>query len=542
MTTKHLLFRGDARERILRGATALADAVRVTLGPKSKSVLIDRKYGRPVVCNDGVTIARELDLEDPEENLGAHMLREAAERTGELVGDGTSTSTIIAHAIFADGLRSLAAGMSGIDIKRGLDRGVAAAVAAIRAQARPVAALREKVQVATISAHNDKAIGELVADAMERVGREGAVSVEEAKGTQTTLDVVEGMQLDRGFLSAYFVTDAARLEAVLEEPFILLREDKIGTLRELLPILEQVAEQRRALLVVADDVEAEALATLVVNRLRGLLSCAAIRAPGYGDRRKALMEDLAVVTGGRFLSAELGVRPESIALADLGKARRVVVGKETTIIVGGGGDAQAIAARCQELRAALQKETSDYEREHLQKRLARLAAGVAVIRVGAPSETEMKSRKEAFEDAISATQAAIDEGIVPGGGVVLLKAVGAVLAEEPRCDNEEERTGLRVLARALEAPIRQIAENSGIDGAVVVGKLKDAPGALGFDAARGRFVDLFEAGIVDATKVVRVAVENAVSVASVLLLTEATMTEVRERQPAEAAREVELPY
>lgn len=542
MTTKHLLFRGDARERILRGATALADAVRVTLGPKSKSVLIDRKYGRPVVCNDGVTIARELDLEDPEENLGAHMLREAAERTGELVGDGTSTSTIIAHAIFADGVKSVAAGMSGIDIKRGLDRGVAAAVAAIRAQARPVATLREKVQVATISAHNDPAIGELVADAMERVGREGAVSVEEAKGTQTTLDVVEGMQLDRGYLSAYFVTDAARLEAVLEDPLILLREEKLGTLRDLLPILEQVAEQRRALLVVADDVEAEALATLVVNRLRGILACAAIRAPGYGDRRKALMEDLAIVTGGRFLSAELGVKPESIVLADLGKARRVVVGKETTIIVGGGGDDQAIEARCRELRGALQKETSDYEREQLEKRLARLAAGVAVIRVGAPSETEMKSRKEAFEDAISATKAAIEEGIVPGGGVVLLKAVHAVLDEELRCANEEERTGLRLLARALEAPLRQIAENSGIDGALVVGKLKDAPGALGFDAARGLFVDLFDAGIVDATKVVRVAVENAVSVASVLLLTEATMTEVRERQPAEAAREIEMPY
>lgn len=542
MPNKHLLFRDDARESILRGATALADAVRVTLGPKSRCVLIDKKYGRPVVCNDGVTIARELDLEDPEENLGAHMLREAAERTGDVVGDGTSTSTIIAHAIFADGLKSVAAGMSAIDIKRGLDRGVAAAIEAIRQQARPVTSAQEKVQVATISAHNDTKIGALVAEAMERVGREGAVSVEEAKGTETTLEVVEGMQLDRGYLSAYFVTDAARMEAVLEEPFVLIQERKLSTLKDLLPVLEQVAEQRRSLLVIADDVDAEALATLVVNRLRGLLACAAIRAPGYGDRRKALMQDLAIVTGGRFISEELGLKPESVTLADLGKARRVVVGKETTVIVGGGGADTAIQVRCQELRHQLEKETSDYEREQLAKRLARLAAGVAVIRVGAPSEAEMKSRKEAFEDAISATKAAIDEGIVPGGGVVLLRAVDAVLATEDECETEDERTGVRVLARALEAPIRAIAENSGIDGAVVVGRVKNERAALGFDAARGRYVDLIEAGIVDATKVVRVALENAVSVASVLLLTEATMTDVPSRQPAAPSEGIEAPF
>jgi chaperonin GroEL len=527
MTSKRVLFRAEAREKILRGATALADAVRVTLGPRSKCVLIDKKYGRPLVCNDGVTIAKEIELQDSDENLGARMLREAAERTSDAVGDGTSTATILAHAIYADGLRNIAAGASAIDLKRGLDKGLKVAVDAIRKCSRPVASRKEKSQIATISAHNDAALGELVADAMERVGGEGVVSVEEAKGTETALEVVEGMQIDRGYLSPYFITDAEKMQAVLEEPLILLYEKKISSLKDLVPLLEQIAQLHKPLLIIAEDVESEALATLVVNKLRGVLACAAVKAPGYGDRRKAVMGDMAILTGGQFIAEELGVRLESLKLGDFGRASRVVIDKDTTTIIGGGGKKEAIAGRCEEIRKLMDKTTSDYDREKLQERLAKLAGGVAVIRVGAPSEAEMKSRKEALEDAISATKAAIAEGIVPGAGLTLLRAIDAIEREEATREGDV-RTGLRILKRALESPTRQIAENSALDGGVVVGQMRAGKGNYGLDASTGNYVDLVEAGIIDPTKVVRLALENAVSVAGILLLTEATLTELPE--------------
>jgi chaperonin GroEL len=538
MPHKQLLFNAAARDKILRGASALADAVRVTLGPRSKCVLIQKKWGKPLVCNDGVTIAKEIELKDPEENLGAQMIREAAERTGDAVGDGTSTSTLLAHAMFSEGLKNLAAGASAITLKRGLDRGVQAAVAAIKALSRPVESRKEKAQVATISAHNDPNIGELVADAVEKVGREGVISVEEAKGTETTLEVVEGMQFDRGYLSPYFVTDPEKMEAALEDPLIFLFEKKLTNVKDLIPLLEQTAKSHQPLLIISEDVEAEALATLVLNKLRGVLACAAVKAPGYGDRRKAIMEDLAILTGGRFFAEELGLKLENVGLNDLGKAKRVVIDKDNTTIIGGAGAKEAIQGRCNDLRKQIEKTTSSYDKEKLEERLAKLAGGVAVIRVGAPTEAEMKSRKEAFEDAISAIKAAMAEGIVPGGGLVLLRAIAAIAKEEAKCDGDE-RTGMRILKRALEAPTRQIAENSGFDGGVVVGRMRDEKGNIGFDAAAGDYVDLIQAGIVDPTKVVRVALENAVSVASVLLLTEATLTEVPE--PKESGRAARLP-
>ena len=537
MPYKRILFRSEARERVLKGATALADAVRVTLGPKSKCVLVEKKWGQPLVCNDGVTIVKEIDLEDPEENLGAHMLREAAERTGDVVGDGTTTATLLAHAIFADGLRNLAAGASAVDLKRGLDRGLAVAVTAIRQLSKPVASRREKAQVATISAHNDAALGDFVAEAMDRVGSEGVVTVEEAKGTETSIDVVDGMQFDRGLLSPYFITDPDRQQATLESPLILLYEGKIASLKEFLPFLEALLAVRRPLLVIAESVEAEALATLVINRIRGVLECAAVKAPGYGDRRREMMQDMAILTGGKFIAADLGITLDAVKAADLGSAGRVVVERDATTIIGGRGDKAAITARCEEIRRQIKETTSDYDREKLEERLARLAGGVAIIRVGAPTETELKSRKEALDDAISATRAAIAEGIVPGGGVALLRVASAIEAEEARCDGDE-RTGLRILRHALEVPARTIAENSAADGGVVVGEIRKGSGSHGYDAARGCFCDLAEAGIVDPTKVVRVALENAVSVAGTLLLTEATLTEIKEPRDGELQPEL----
>ena len=530
MPHKHLLFRSEAREKVLRGAAAIADAVRVTLGPRSRCVLIEKKWGKPIVCNDGVTIAKEFALKDPDENLGAQMLRGAAERTGDAVGDGTTTSTLLAHAIVADGVRNIAAGASAIDLKRGLDRATRVAIDALRAQSRSVQSQREKQQVATISAHNDPAIGELVAQAIEKVGAEGAVTVEEAKGTETTMDVVEGLQFDRGYLSPYFVTDPEKMEAVLEDAFILLYEGKIGNVKDLLPLLEQVAKLGVPLLVVAEEVEGEALATLVVNRLRGVLANVAVKAPGFGDRRKAMLQDMAIVTGGHLIAQELGIKLENVASEHLGRASRIVVDREHTTIIGGKGDKAAIAGRCQELRKQIADTTSDYDREKLEERLAKLSGGVAVIRVGAPSEAEMKSRHEAFDDAIHATRAAVAEGVVAGAGLALLRAIPAVEAEAARLEGDE-RSGAQILRRALETPARQIAENSGVDGGVVVDKMRTGTGNFGFDAAAGKYVDLIEAGIIDPTKVVRLALENAVSVAGVLLLTEATMTEVPDPKP-----------
>jgi chaperonin GroEL len=528
MTYTQLRFSDEARAKVLAGATVLANAIRVTLGPKAKSILIEKKWGSPLVCDDGVTIAKQVNLKDPEENLGAQMLRQAAVRTGDLVGDGTSTSTVLAHAVYADGLRNVAAGASAIDIKRGLDHGTKLAVEELAKLSRPVTNVKEKAQVATISAHGDSAIGELVAEALDKVGDEGTVSIEEAKGTETSLEVVDGMQFDRGYLSAYFVTDPERMEVDLENPFILFHDAKITSMRDLLPLLEAVAEAGRALVIIAEDVEGEALATLVVNRLRGAFPCAAVKAPGFGDRRKAMLQDLSVLTGGQVVSAELGVKLSAVTLSDLGSAKRVVIDKDTTTIIGGAGDKARIEGRCAEMRTQIEKTTSDYDREKLEERLARLAGGVAVIQVGAPSEAELKVRKDAFDDAISSTKAAVEEGIVPGGGLTLLRLADA-LAKEEESSEGDVKTGVGVLRRALEAPARQIAANSGVDPGVVVDRLRSGSGDFGFDASTGQYVDLVETGIIDPTKVVRVALENAISVAGTLLLTEGTLIEIEEK-------------
>ena len=539
MAHKQILFRSAAREKVLRGTTQLADAVRVTLGPRSKSVLIEKKWGVPIVCNDGVTIAKEFDLKDPEENLGARMLRQAAEKTGDMVGDGTSTATILAHAIFADGVRNVVAGASAIDIKRGLDRAAKRAIEALRAMSRPVKTHKEKAQVGALSAHNDPVIGELVADAMDKVGGEGVITVEESKTTETALDVVEGMQFDRGFISPYFITNPEKMEAVIEDALILISDRKISVLKDLIPLLEQVAKSARPLLVVAEDVEGEALATLIVNQVRSALKSCAVKAPGFGDRRKAMLEDIAVLTGGQVVSEDLGVKLDHVAIEQLGRAKRIVVDKDNTTIIGGAGNRKQIDARIEQIRREIEKTTSDYDREKLQERLAKLSGGVAVIRVGAPAESEMKSKKEALDDAISATKAAVAEGIVPGGGLALLRCVKALTEEEAKCEGDE-KTGVQILKRALGVPTRQIAENSAVDGGVVVARMLSGTSNEGFDAGRKEYVDLIEAGIIDPTKVVRIALENAVSVASILLLTEATMTEIPEANK-ERSPEPEMP-
>ena len=527
MAGKHVLFRSEAREKVLHGATLMTDAVRITLGPKSKCVLIEKKWGAPLVCNDGVTIAKEFELADAEENMGVKMLLQAAERTGNAVGDGTSTATLLAHALYAEGVRNIAARASAIDIKRGLDRGLKVALDALKLLARPVQSSREKMQVASIAAHNDDEIGRLVTEAIEKVGPDGVVSVEEAKGTETTVELVEGTQFDRGYLSAYFITDPQNAEVVLENPVLFLSEQKISAVKDLLPLLESVAKSGRPLCLILDDLEGEALATVVLNKLRGVLPAAAVKAPGYGDRRKEMLQDIATLTGGQVFSEQLGIGLEKLEVQQLGRCRRVVMNKDTTTIIGGEGAKEAIEGRKKELRKQIQNATSDYDREKLQERLAKISGGVAVIHVGAASEAELKNRKEAFDDAIHATRAAIEEGIVPGCGLALLRLIPPLEAEEKKVDGYE-RTGIRILLRALEVPTRQIAENSGFDAGVVVDKMRHGEGSFGFDAARGVYVDLAEAGILDPAKVVRVALENAVSVASVLLLAEATLTEIPE--------------
>ncbi|HUL46986.1 MAG TPA: chaperonin GroEL [Steroidobacteraceae bacterium] len=538
MSAKQVHFRGAAREKVLRGAAQLADAVRITLGPKSKSVLIQKQWGAPLVCNDGVTIAKEMELADPEENLGVRMLRQAAEKTGDLVGDGTSTSTILAQAIYAEGVRNIAAGASAIDLKRGLDRALEAAVKALKSMAKPVGSRKERAQVATISAHNDATIGELVASAMEKVGGDGVITAEESKTTETSLEVVEGLQFDRGYLSPYFVTDPNTMEAVLEDAYVLVSDRKLSIIKDILPLLEQVAKAGKPIAFIAEEIEGESLATLIVNQMRGVLKSVAVKAPGYGDRRKAMLQDIATLTGGQVISEELGIKLEDVELKQLGRAKRVVVDKENTTIIGGGGAKTEIDGRIQMIRKEIDKTTSDYDRDKLKERLAKLSGGVAVIRVGAPSESEMKSKKEALDDAISSTRAAVAEGIVPGGGLALLRTSAAVAALEAECVGDE-RTGVQILRRALEVPTRQIAENSAADGGVVVDRMLNGTGNLGFDAARKQFVDLVEAGIVDPVKVVRTALENAVSVASVLMLTEATITEKPEKPREHSSAEPE---
>ncbi|MBX4961493.1 chaperonin GroEL [Rhizobium binae] len=539
MPHKQVLFHTEARGKVLQGAARLADAVRITLGPRSKSVLIEKRWGAPIVCNDGVTIAKEFDLKDPEENLGARMLRAAAEKTGEVVGDGTSTSTVLAHAILADGHRNVVAGASAIDLKRGLDRAVGRAVKALRDISKPVTTDRERQQVAAISAHNDETIGQLVAEAMAKVGKEGVITVEESKTMETRLDVVEGTQFDRGYISPYFATDPEKMECVLEDARILIFDRKITALGDLVGLLEEIAKSGRPLLVIAEDVESEALATLIVNQIRGTFRNCAVKAPGFGDRRKAILQDLALLTGAQLISEDLGFKLAKTTLEQLGTAARVVIDKDTTTIIGGGGSQQAIKARSEQIRKEIETTTSDYDKEKLQERLAKLSGGVAVIRVGAPAEAESKARKDALDDAINATKAAVEEGIVPGGGLALLRCIKAVSEEEAFCDGDE-RTGVQILKRSLEVPARQIAENSAVDGGVVVAKMLEGEGAIGFDAARNRYVDLLQEGIIDPTKVVRVALENAVSVASILLLTEATMTEIPEPLQQTAAPQTEI--
>ncbi len=539
MSRTRLRLQDDARQRILAGATALANALRPTLGPRSKCVLVDRKWGTPLVCNDGVTIAREVRLPDPEEDLGARILREAATRTADAVGDGTTTATLLAHAILAEGIRNLVVGAGAIGIKRGLERGGEAAVAELARMSKPCATQKEREQIAAVSAHNDPAIGAQIAKAMAEVGTEGVVSLEESKGTETELEILEGLQFDRGYLSPYFVTHAERMEAILDDPMVLLHEGRIARLDLLVPLLEKALKAAQPLLIVAEDVEDDALATLVLNKLRGSLPCAAVKAPGYGDRRKAMLEDLAALCGGTFFAEELGVPLDKVELEQLGRCRRAVLTKDSTTLIGGGGAPEAIAARCAELRRQIAAATSDYDKQKLEERLARLAGGVAVIRVGAASEAELKNKKEAYEDAIAATKAAVAEGIVPGGGVALLRTMPAVQQAADAAQGDE-RTGVRILLRALEAPARQIAENSGFDDGVVIEHILALQGPMGFDASQGAYVDLMAAGIVDPTKVVRVALQNAVSVAGTLLLTEATLTEIEEK-PREPSAEAVPP-
>ena len=493
-----------------------------------------QEVGRADRLQRRVTIAKEFDLKDPEENLGARMLRQAAEKTGDMVGDGTSTATVLTHAILAEGVRNVVAGASAIDIKRGLDRACKRAVESLRAMSRPVKTRKEKAQVGAISAHNNPEIGELVAEAMDKVGNEGVITVEESKTTETSLEVVEGMQFDRGYISPYFVTDLEKTESVHENALILISDRKISSLKDMLPLLDEVVKAGRPLLVVAEDVEGEALATLIVNHVRGVLKCCAVKAPGFGDRRKAMLEDIAVLTGAQVVSEDLGLKLENVSLAQLGGAKRVVVSKDDTTIIGGAGHREQIDGRVVQIWREIEKTTSDYDREKLQERLAKLSGGVAVVRVGAPSEVEMKAKKEALDDAINATKAAVAEGIVPGGGLALLRCIEALRQEEAKTEGDE-RTGVQILKRAVEAPTRQIAENSAVDAGVVVARMLGGKGNEGFDAERKEYVDLIEAGIIDPTKVVRVALENAVSVASVLLLTEATMTEVPEEKKERAS-------
>ncbi|AOY86855.1 chaperonin GroL [Marinobacter salinus] len=528
MARKELLFDNPARQKLLAGVNELARAVGITLGPKSKSVLIEKSYGPPLVCNDGVTIAREASVEDRVENLGIQMLRQAAEKTADAVGDGTSTATILASALYTDGVRNVVAGASAIDLKKGFDLGLALVTERLHELSQPVQTRKEKQQVAAISAHNDESIGALVAEAMERVGDEGVITVEESKTTETVLDVVEGMRFERGYLSPYFVTHPEKMEVELEKPYILLSDRRINALQDIVPLLEQVAKSARPLAIIAEDVEAEALATLVVNQVRGILHSVAVKAPGFGDRRKAMLGDLATLTGATVISEEVGLSIKDVTLDHLGNAERLIADKENTTIIGGAGAQPEIKNRIAQIRLEMDKTTSDYDRENLQKRLAKLTGGIAVIRVGAPAESELKAKKDALDDAISATKAAVAEGIVPGGGLALLRC-SAVLERQLKTLDGDEKTGIQILLRALGSPARTIAENSGVDGGVIVAQMLKSKGNKGFDAASNTYTDLMGAGIVDPTKVVRIALENAVSVASMLLLSEATMTEVSEK-------------
>jgi chaperonin GroEL len=529
MAAKEIRFHQDAREKILHGVNTLANAVRVTLGPKGRNVLIEKSWGSPTVTKDGVTVAKEIELEDKFENMGAQMVREVASKTSDVAGDGTTTATVLAQAIFREGSKLVAAGHNPMDLKRGVDKAVGTVVEELKKLSKSTRDSDEIAQVGTVSANGDETIGKMLAEAMEKVGKEGVITVEEAKSMESTLEVVEGMQFDRGYLSPYFVTDTERMEAVLEEPLILLHEKKISSMKDLLPVLEQIARQGKPLLLVAEEVEGEALATLVVNKIRGTLSVCAVKAPGFGDRRKAMLEDMAILTGGQVISEELGLKLENVTLKDLGRAKKVVVDKDNTTIVDGAGAKKAIEGRIAEIRAQIEKTTSDYDKEKLQERLAKLAGGVAVIKVGAATEAEMKEKKARVEDALHATRAAVEEGVVPGGGVALLRSQKGLDGLEDGLA-EDQRAGVQIVRRALEEPLRRIAENSGVEGSIVVDKVKNGKGAFGFNAQTEQYEDLVQAGVIDPTKVVRYALQNAASVASLLLTTEAMVAEKPEKK------------
>ncbi len=534
MAAKDVKFGADARTRMLRGVDILADAVKVTLGPKGRNVVIDKSFGAPRTTKDGVTVAKEIELSDKFENMGAQMVREVASKTNDIAGDGTTTATVLAQSIVREGAKAVAAGMNPMDLKRGVDLAVEAVVAELQKKSKKISTTGEVAQVGTISANGEAEIGTMIAEAMERVGKEGVITVEEAKSLETELDVVEGMQFDRGYLSPYFITNADKMVCEMENPYILLHEKKLSGLQPMLPLLEAVVQSSRPLLIIAEDVEGEALATLVVNKLRGGLKVAAVKAPGFGDRRKAMLEDIAILTGGQVISEDLGIKLETASLDMLGSAKRVVITKEETTVIDGAGKKKEIAGRCTQIRAQAEETTSDYDREKLQERLAKLAGGVAVLRVGGATEVEVKERKDRVEDAMNATRAAVEEGIVIGGGTALLNAA-KVLAKLEGV-NDDQRVGVEIVARALQAPIRQIAENAGHEGSIVVGKLQDAKdAALGFDAQNGKFVNMFKAGIIDPTKVVRTALQDAASIAGLLITTEAMVADAPEKKEAGAS-------
>jgi chaperonin GroEL len=535
MASKQILFDVEARARLKKGVDQLADAVKVTLGPKGRNVVIDKKFGAPMITKDGVTVAKEIELEDAIENMGAQMVREVASKTSDVAGDGTTTATVLAQAIFREGLRNVTAGANPMDLKRGIDLAVTNVIEELKKLSRPIEGKKEIAQVGSISANNDYSIGELIAEAMEKVGKDGVITVEEAKGIETELSVVEGMQFDRGYLSPYFVTDPDTMEAVLENPYILIHDKKISSMKDLLPILEKVAQGGRQMLIIAEDLEGEALATLVVNKLRGTLKIAAVKAPGFGDRRKAMLEDISVLTGGTVISEEKGFKLENATLSYLGTASRITIDKDNTTIVEGAGESAEIKRRVNEIKSQIEKTTSDYDREKLQERLAKLSGGVAVIRIGASTEVEMKEKKARVEDALHATRAAVEEGIVPGGGVALLRSMAGLsngmYTNEP---NADIKTGMDIVRRALEEPLRQIVGNAGLEGSVIVNEVKAGKADYGFNAANEKYENLFASGVIDPTKVTRSALQNAASVASLLLTTEAVIVERKEDKPAPA--------
>ena len=522
MAAKELIFSHHARSAILRGVNTLADAVKVTLGPRGRNVVIEKSYGSPTITKDGVTVAKEIEIENKFENMGAQIVKEVASKTSDVAGDGTTTATVLAQAMFREGSKLVAAGHNPMELKRGIDRAVEVAVAELRRLSKPVKEKKEIAQVGTISANGDTTIGEIIAEAMEKVGKEGVITVEEAKGMETELDVVEGMQFDRGYLSPYFVTDAERMECVLEDAYILIHEKKVSNMRDMLPLLEKIAKTAKPLLIISEDVEGEALATLVVNKLRGTLHASAVKAPGFGDRRKAMLDDIATITGGKLIAEELGIKLESVDLKDLGRAKRIVIDKENTIIIDGAGKKDAIEARISQVRAQIEETTSDYDREKLQERLAKLAGGVAVINVGAATETEMKEKKARVEDALHATRAAVEEGVVPGGGVAYMRALPVI--QKLKLDGDQQ-FGVKLVLRALEEPLRQIAANAGLEGSIVVEKVRTNSGGFGFNAATENYEDLVKAGVIDPTKVSRIALQNASSIASLMLTTECMIAE-----------------